>query len=241
MTSPERTAEDRRPKARLHRARRIVGILLVAAVTAGTTIAVARPSENFSGRPANQELRTDSVATDVVDHTDGFGGEGESWDLAEGGGGGGDESGDDDLGGGAPVPGNEPGGEVPDTDEAEPSTEPTEGDRDQPLLPAALSVPANMTLKAGFYTGSFTVANDGGASLDWNAWPDPGVTVSLASGTLAGGEEVVISFSIDASNLKSGTFERRIMIDAPDVGAKDLWVKGNKPVNTLIACKPGKC
>ncbi|MFP5377053.1 MAG: hypothetical protein ACLGIO_09785, partial [Acidimicrobiia bacterium] len=129
------------------------------------------------------------------------------------------------------------GGPGPDPG-AEPQPEP---EPDLPVAPAELVVPGELKLKAGAYTGSFTVANAGGAPLDWKAWPDPGVAVSVEEGTLAGGEQVLVSFTIDPAQLPSGSFQRRIMVDAPDVGARDLWISGTKPIDAIAWCTPGTC
>lgn len=244
MTATKKTALHRRPTPRLRRAGRMARILLVAAVAAGTAVAIFSSSEHNPARLDVEQFGAESVGTDgAVDHVEELDGDAEVGDLLQEGGGGDDgadegvEAGGggsdgEDFEEGAPHPEAEPEVEVPDTDDT---------DEAEPPAPPSLSVPASMTLGSGVYTGSFSVANVGGAALDWHAWPDPGVTVSLASGTLAGGEKVEISFSIDSSKLKTGTFERRIMIDAPDVAAKDLWVKGYKPANAMVACKPGGC
>lgn len=102
-------------------------------------------------------------------------------------------------------------------------------------------MPTELKLKSGVYTGSFTVANTGGSPLAWKAWPDPGVSVDVEEGSLEGGEEVTVSFTVDPSTLGPGPFQRRIMVDAPDVGAKDLWVSGSKPIDKIVWCPPGTC
>lgn len=224
------TNDARRP-ARRHR--RIAALVLTALVVAGAGVAVAGPSG-----PSPATSPDGGMATEAGAEGEEGGGpsSGASWGTLPRT----DESGDEgseegEEGGGGPTPTPKP---QPDPDpEPEPDAEPeTEPQPETPPAPAELSVPAELKLKAGVYTGTFSVANVGGAPLDWKAWPDPGVTVDVQEGTLSGGEEVVITFTIDKSQLKAGSFERRIMVDAPDVGAKDLWIAGSKPIDQIVCC-----
>lgn len=93
-----------------------------------------------------------------------------------------------------------------------------------------------MKLKPGVYAGQFTVANAGGASLDWTALPGTGVVLDLSAGTLAGGESVVVAFTIDKAQLAVGSFERSVEIEAEGIGSAVVQIKGSKPVNRLTWC-----
>lgn len=228
MTIESTRPEAQQPKGRLIRTRRLAGVLLVAAVSAAATatgMAVAGPSDDRPASVARPEGQRHSLVAGLDDDVAETGIEGDGENV-EGGG-------TYDVDEGAQEPEPEPA-------EPDEKPDPDDGDPDEPVAPAALSVPTNMSLKAGTYTGSFTIANVGGQNLSWKAWPDPGVTVSLDSGSLAGGEQVVVSFTIDSSELQTGAFKRRIMIDAPDVGAKDLWVEGTKPVTVIVGCEQGQ-
>ncbi|MGH9153259.1 MAG: hypothetical protein ACRD03_12870, partial [Acidimicrobiales bacterium] len=145
----------------------------------------------------------------------------------------GDEGGGDGEG---EVGGGDGGGQGGDGPAPQPEPDP-----EPPVAPAELAVPSELKLKPGVYTGSFTVANLGGASLDWKAWPDPGVTVTVTEGTLAGGQEVVVGVTVDKSQLETGPFTRKVMVDAPGVGARDLWISGSRTIDSLTWCAPGSC
>lgn len=110
--------------------------------------------------------------------------------------------------------------------EPQPQPEP-EPEPQPPAEPGILAVSKHaIHLADGVYHGSFSVRNNGGSPIDWH-WlaGDYGIAVSAEDGTLAPGEQVEVSFTINPFQVPEGDFLFANCIFNDDV-AVDVWIDG---------------